>query len=167
MTDIVTRLRSYIAADGGDMADIVEAADEIERLRAAPAMPAPSEDPATIYKRGYEEALNDCIRNGVQWARSMFANNAEHIAPTEPEGDIVVTRSEDGQIVAVTRQDEEGRILSVIAESAQPAAQPLTPLTDEEIVDIWAGVTSGYDDTINIIELGRAIEAAHGIKGDA
>jgi hypothetical protein len=36
----------------------------------------------------------------------------------EPEGDIVVTKTPDGQIVAVTRQDDEGRILSVIAESA-------------------------------------------------
>lgn len=35
-----------------------------------------------------------------------------------PEGDVVVTKTADGQIVAVTRQDEEGHILSVIAESA-------------------------------------------------
>ncbi len=35
MTDIVTRLRGFIDCDGGDMADIAEAADEIERLRCA------------------------------------------------------------------------------------------------------------------------------------
>jgi len=34
----------------------------------------------------------------------------------QPEGDVVVSWDEQGQIVAVTRQDEEGRILSVIAE---------------------------------------------------
>jgi hypothetical protein len=33
-------------------------------------------------------------------------------------GDVVVTKTEAGQIVAVTRQDAEGRILKVIAESA-------------------------------------------------
>jgi len=43
------------------------------------------------------------------------------------------------------------------------APTPRKPLTDDEIVDIWAGVSMGYDDQINIIELGRAIERAHGI----
>ena len=39
----------------------------------------------------------------------------------EMNGEIVVTKNAAGQIVAVTRQDEEGRILSVLAES-EPAA---------------------------------------------
>jgi hypothetical protein len=34
-------------------------------------------------------------------------------------GEVVVTFNMQGQIVAVTRQDQEGRILSVIAESAE------------------------------------------------
>ena len=38
------------------------------------------------------------------------------------------------------------------------------PLTDEEIVDIWADVSIDYDDQINIIEMARAIERAHGIR---
>ena len=37
-------------------------------------------------------------------------------ALTPPEGHVVVTRNEAGQAVAVTRQDDEGRILPVIAE---------------------------------------------------
>ena len=37
------------------------------------------------------------------------------------------------------------------------------PLTEDQIVDIWAGVSMGYDDQINIIELARALERAHGI----
>jgi hypothetical protein len=32
-------------------------------------------------------------------------------------------------------------------------------LTDEEIIDIWAVVSIDYDDEINIVELGKAIEA--------
>ena len=39
------------------------------------------------------------------------------LAPT-PAGEVVVTKNAAGLIVAVTRQDEEGRILSVISESA-------------------------------------------------
>lgn len=35
MTDITQRLRSFVACEGGDLADIEEAADEIDRLRAA------------------------------------------------------------------------------------------------------------------------------------
>lgn len=41
------------------------------------------------------------------------------------------------------------------------------PLTDEEIVDLWADVSMDYDDQINIIEMARAIERAHGIGGEA
>lgn len=34
----------------------------------------------------------------------------------DPRGEVVVTRKPNGEIVAVTRQDDEGNILSVIAE---------------------------------------------------
>lgn len=37
----------------------------------------------------------------------------------EIKGEVVVTRTEDGEIVAVTRQDDEGRILEIIAESTR------------------------------------------------
>ena len=38
-------------------------------------------------------------------------------------GEVVVTENESGAIVSVTRQDKEGRVLSVIAESATLTAQ--------------------------------------------
>lgn len=40
------------------------------------------------------------------------------------QGEIVITKNEAGQIVAVTRQDEEGRILDVIAEAFTQREQP-------------------------------------------
>ena len=49
------------------------------------------------------------------------------VAPKEMPGHVVVTKNESGQIVAVTRQDSEGRVVSVIAESASgvaPTAEP-------------------------------------------
>ena len=58
--------------------------------------------------------------------------------PAEPVGDVVVTRNDAGEIVAVTRQDDEGRILSVIAE-AQPAPSHRAPshrLSDARTGDI-------------------------------
>lgn len=47
-------------------------------------------------------------------------------AAAPASGEVVVTRNEAGQIVAVTRQDADGRVLSVIAESAPavPASCP-------------------------------------------
>lgn len=41
---------------------------------------------------------------------------------------------------------------------AQPKKEWLG-LTDEEIIDIWAVVSIDYDDEINIVELGKAIDA--------
>ena len=63
----------------------IEQAENLLRELAA----EPVQEPGVEYKRGYEEALNDCIRNGVEWARSMFADNAEHIKPAEPQGEPV------------------------------------------------------------------------------
>ena len=50
--------------------------------------------------------------------------------------------------------------------SNTPPAQR-KPLTDEQIEDIWADCPADWDDKINVLTLARAIEAAHGIKGDA
>ncbi|WP_447898033.1 hypothetical protein [Stenotrophomonas sepilia] len=61
----------------------------------------------------------------------------EAVALTPPEGHLVVTRNEAGQAVAVTRQDDEGRILSVIAEFEIPRGYVLVPVepTIEMLVD--------------------------------
>lgn len=46
----------------------------------------------------------------------------------EPAGEVVVTRNERGEIVLVSRQDDEGQILSIIAEGPPPApAVPSEP----------------------------------------
>ncbi|CAI1574023.1 Uncharacterised protein [Serratia entomophila] len=47
-------------------------------------------------------------------------------SPLAPAGEVVVTRNERGDIVAVTRQDCEGRVIEVIAESNAPPA-PAVP----------------------------------------
>ena len=69
--------------------DLVQS--DVQALIAAPAAPqqaepALNERVGLAYKNGYEEALNDCIRNGGEaWARSMFANGGEHIKPQQAE----------------------------------------------------------------------------------
>lgn len=54
-------------------------------------------------------------RNGLDALIREFKLPAPE--PVPDEGNVVVTKDENGHIVAVTRQDEEGKILSVIAES--------------------------------------------------
>ncbi|HFO1336927.1 TPA: hypothetical protein ACHIU4_004690 [Pseudomonas aeruginosa] len=44
-------------------------------------------------------------------------------ALAQPSGKVVVTKNESGAIVSVTRQDEDGRVLSVIAEAQSSPAQ--------------------------------------------
>lgn len=55
---------------------------------------------------------------------------------TPPEGHVVVTRNEAGQAVAVTRQDDDGRILSVIAEFENHPSVPVATLA--ALADRWA-----------------------------
>lgn len=55
--------------------------------------------------------------------RESWADHEQHPLYTHPapiQGEVVVTTDEDGRCVAVTRQDEEGRILSVIWEAKEP-----------------------------------------------
>ena len=56
---------------------------------------------------------NGCILSTTQ---RLFAFEQWQKLMARPEGEVVVTRDESGNIVAVTRQDDEGQILSVIAE---------------------------------------------------
>jgi len=64
-------------------------------------------------------------------------------ALTPPEGHVVVTRNEAGQAVAVTRQDDEGRILSVIAEFSPPEGNVLVPV-DQDSVDFYVCDACGH-----------------------
>lgn len=106
---------------------------------------APSVEPPKDYvlvrlKRpeGYEDVhdeyvLEDAGINPAFQPEIVYASPSAP-QPAEPRGDVVVTKNMAGQIVAVTRQDDEGRILSVIAESAapQPVAVEPRPVTARE-----------------------------------
>lgn len=58
------------------------------------------------------------------------------------QGEIVITKTEDGQIVAVTRQDEEGRILEVIAEAATQREQPAASNPEPQAQAGWPEVVA-------------------------
>jgi hypothetical protein len=94
-------------------------------------------------------------------------------APAVPEGEIVITKDEDGVIVSVTRQNEEGRIISVLAEStihAAPAVrEPLTTKQLEVVIYDHTKLNPNQADDRELIDYIvnaiRAIEAHHGIGG--
>ncbi|ENY0908231.1 hypothetical protein I5K90_08690 [Serratia marcescens] len=76
------------------------------------------------HEEGYTEWL-DCNKdyfNGVP----KDCRRILYTTPPAPSGEVVVTRNERGDIVTVTRQDGEGRVIEVIAESNAPPA-PAVP----------------------------------------
>lgn len=70
------------------------------------------------------------IRRGVTHNTTWHALAALRAALTPPEGHVIVTRNEAGQTVAVTRQDNEGRTLSVISEFEPPKGYVLVQMID-------------------------------------
>ena len=92
-----------------------------------------------------------------------------------PEGDVVVTTTESGQIILVSRQDEDGRVLSVIAFDdviSEPVAEPsgearaLTPTQLNELLLKVAPAVSELPAAVKeaLIQFGRSVELAHGIR---
>ena len=121
-------------------------------------------------------SCGNCYTNVIQTCKEALEQHS---------GDVVVTKNEQGQIVCVTRQDAEGNILSVIAESEQPAQEPykfihpyygnlteMLPPKEEQIAPSWQGLSDDeiekiYADTepdskldTYYIVLSRAIEQA-------
>jgi len=80
----------------------------------------------------------------------------------QPPGEVVVTTNQQGQCVAVTRQDDEGRTLSVIWEVRLQRNQH--PLSDEFLRKLHHedefGLFCDYDEFEQIT---RAVEQAHNI----
>jgi hypothetical protein len=79
------------------------------------------------------------------WEAEIADLRAQLAARSEPVGEVVVTRHPDGRIVAVTRQDADGRILSVIAKSSDSIAQP-APSIPEPFAWIVVRDTTGEHD---------------------
>ena len=176
-TDEPVRPRAYRTAQNA-----------ITALREALAAPQPEPSDMVMVPREPTPEMLAAILEPIKWAGGVHAYRAMIAAappaapaPVVPEGDVVVSWNEDGQIVAVTRQDREGRILSVIAESAAPVVRE--PLTDEQIEQaVTVAVKSGAcpwmgykkdengEYTLPVLSgvhygIARAIEQAHGIGG--
>lgn len=101
---------------------------------------------AEIERDGFTHAA-EWMRDPTKPLRHIEAEALRAIiaALTPPEGHVVVTRNDAGQAVAVTRQDDEGRILSFIAEFGPTAGWAAA--ADRELVAVELGVAKIDDST--------------------
>lgn len=141
--DLIREIHEYVAAHGGENTAthlLVQAASAIQtqaaELEAVGAggvsgpllgRAAPPTAQAEGWRlvpveptNGMQIAADTWIAKGFNWPKAIYRAMlaASPTPPAEkPIGEVVVTKTRDGQIVSVTRQDDEGRILSVIATS--------------------------------------------------
>ncbi|HEP9297430.1 TPA: hypothetical protein VDV42_004510 [Pseudomonas aeruginosa] len=85
-------------------------------------------------------------------------------ALAQPSGEVVVTKNESGAIVSVTRQDKEGRVLSVIAESQPSPAQAEKAEAERPIVSFEKYMQVMYDRDENAKRLDAALARVAGLE---
>ncbi|MBO0943536.1 hypothetical protein J1N44_17925 [Acidovorax temperans] len=117
-SDVIADLHARIA----ELEAQIEALSGVQALSAAPAIGDELRDTLVAVSAAIAERDD---RAAQKMICEILA--ASTTPPAEqPIGEVVVTKDEDGQIVAVTRQDDEGHILSVIA-TCDPAEQQAAP----------------------------------------
>lgn len=77
-------------------------------------------EPVDCHIDGKPILRRDTYPYNVGLGETMFASGYQAAQATQPVGEVCVTKNNTGAIVAVTRQDSEGRILKVIAEVDKP-----------------------------------------------
>ena len=122
MSDIVERLRRWQELETAGIHG--EAADTIEALL--------RERDEYKAKAEYYERIN-----GEQGKLLDDALAREHRV-RQGLNEVVATTDEDGRAVCVTRQDEEGRILSVIWEADEDEVERLRQVC-RNVYEVWAG----------------------------
>lgn len=82
------------------------------------------------------------------WNRRAAIQQA---AGAVPEGEIVVTKTDFGAIVAVTRQDSEGRILEVIAQDTQSGSSDHSVPCAGGRVQAWQPIETAPKETMVLV----------------
>jgi len=160
MTDLIERLR--FVCQTGDLLDT--AADEIERLRAALAE-------ARKDRQITEDATADEVHILKAYISELQENGerlrliADEAVRTQREMIEAVAGPLRAEIIRLRKlvDNAEAVILRQRDERHAALAQQSQPLTDDQIKALPAWWPS-YDGHSAIIELIRAVEAAHGIK---
>ncbi|MDX8099621.1 hypothetical protein SK236_27770 [Pseudomonas aeruginosa] len=117
-SNLVARATNYLAAKGLAGTPLRDAPASVEQVGG---------DERAAFELFVRKHCGMPAHIAVNWD-AKFTNDAwagwqARAALAQPSGEVVVTKNESGAIVSVTRQDKEGRVLSVIAESATLTAQ--------------------------------------------
>ena len=154
----------------------------IEAIKARLAQPEPvmwqnaalrlGEDLSTVGPDGY---YNMTAKQWLDWALSVITKiqidymqlgACEEKSRKDYIGLILGVRVDDASVIIKTKNKDNAKYLcnellneKEIYYYPAPTKKEWVGLTDEEIIDIWAGVSTGYDDEINIVHLGKALEA--------
>ena len=79
----------------------------------------------------WDRDANGCDRDGYRDAAIVKRDCARRLRelvarlqPARDDGEVVVTRDEDGEIVMVCRQDAEGRVIKIIATTTHAGGKP-------------------------------------------
>lgn len=116
----------------------------------------------------YRHRMSIILFGNVEGTEASRAPDTSDPQPTQAQaGAVVITTDPDtGQCVAVTRQDDEGRVLSVIWQAPEAQAGAV-PLTEQQMDAIWeeCKFDNGDEWSIHWTSAVRAAERLHGIKG--
>ena len=119
-------------------------------LNSAECARAEAEDAYNVLYPGYRQYGNQLPYAWVVQEFEVMPNTASPTPPAEqPIGELVVTKTRDGQIVSVTRQDDEGRV-KLLAEcrDAFPIPEPGGPLEVH-----WAAAMADPDEVPEYVRL--------------
>lgn len=108
-----------------------------------------------IMRGSPEGDLSGCCETADWAAQEIERLDAELAALRAVQAEPVAWRAIGGSIWGHKSSWEDIPLYAAPQQSSQP-------LTDEQIIDLWADVSIG-DDEISIIDMARAIERAHGI----
>lgn len=107
--------------------------DSADGHRRAGIITGPQPQPTSEEREEAAKGLDELARRfsddnmGCDSATCRIAARLLRAPQQQTRGEVVVTKNDRGQIVGVTRQDEDGQILSVIATSApQQQAEPIS-----------------------------------------
>ncbi len=117
-SNLVARATNYLAAKGLAGTPLRDAPASVEQVGG---------DERAAFELFVRKHCGMPAHIAVNWD-AKFTNDAwagwqARAALAQPSDEVVVTKNESGAIVSVTRQDKEGRVLSVIAESQPSPAQ--------------------------------------------
>lgn len=137
-------------------------------LAAAPQPTAVEQEPvAEVIVSHTRAGLNGPYTAEVASRERLSVGAELFIHPQPPVvGEVVVTTNQKDACVAVTRQDAEGQILSVIWEAKQPPVAEQKPLTDEQIETIWDDWYRSWTGLDQFEAIVCMVEKHHGIGGE-